>query len=224
MLKVALPCKWVDAGKPLQISDAAGLHWTELTTGDAKAIYITIDNGGVTAGTTAPADLNDATVYTGGGVQNMFWLGRPVRIVYGTAGSTEQVATAEKLLHDIGRWPIYGGSDMEAGRLPALKDADVDEQTLKPATSSCSAHRRTIRCWRRWLMTCRSPAPTARSPSRLPPAMSWPEGDVAFSLYYRNPLAPARRIWWFGGIDNIKTLKTLADATRYGTMGRWPRN
>ena len=219
-LKIALPCKWVDPQKVLQISDATGYRWTELTPGEAKAIYVHVIDGKLEAATEPAIDFEDPAVYTDGGVPFMFWLGRPIRVVYGTAGSAQQIAATEELLLQLRRWSWLGGKEMETGGLPALKDSDVDEQILKT-------------CDLILLGTPQDNTLLAKMAKALPvrydgsevsvdgePSLSWAADDVLLSLYYRNPLSPQRRVWWFGGSHDRKTLQATVDISRYATFGR----
>ena len=55
------------------------------------------------------------------------------------------------------------------------------------------------------------------------PAMHWPASAVSLSLYYRNPLAPARRVWWFAGVYSKPDLDDkLAQVTERGTFAPSP--
>ena len=219
--KVSLPCKWIDADRPLQITDGDGLRWTEVTPGDAKAIYIRFEAGRLSAATEPAVDFEDPAVYTGGGAAAMFCLGRPVRIVYGTAGSAEQTEALAKLAKEIRRWGWACG-DYWSGGYPILKDSEVNEQTLKtcdlvllgtPASHSLLAK-----------MADRLPVSVAngRVTVQCDPAMAWPTDQVRWSLFYRNPLSPAQRIWWFGGFEDREAFNEIAQVSCGSVLSLYP--
>jgi hypothetical protein len=216
-LKVSLPCKWVDARKPLRIVDSTGQRWTEISPGEAKAIYIDLTGKTLQATAQPKVDFEDPTVYTGGGARGMFWLGRPVRIVYGTTGSAEQTESLARMAAELRRGTPF--SRLEVGGLPVLKDSQVDEQTLQT-------------CDLILLGTPKDNSLVARMAGQLPvkfadgrvhveadTAMSWPAGEVTFSLYYRNPLAEQRRIWWFAGLQDSKGLQASCEVSRRNVFG-----
>lgn len=216
-LKIALPCKWIDATRPLRIVDNVGLQWTQIVPGDAGAIYIDLTGKALRATAQPPVDLDDSTVYTGGGPRWMFSSGRAIRIVYGTAGSAEQTETQAKVAAELRRQTPF--VSLETGGLPVLKDTEVDDVTLKT-------------CDLLLLGTPKDNAVLGRMAGQLPvkyvdgqirveanTAMSWPEGEVAFSLYYCNPLAPDRRIWWFAGQQDSKAMRGCCDIARTSPFG-----
>ena len=212
-LKVSLPTRWIDPARPVQITTDKGYRWTQIAPGEAEAVYVRLDRDAIEATTTPPSAVNDPTAYLGGGVRRMFTEGRAVRIVYGSAGSAEQTTKLAKLAEDLSPWNAFGWVDFEVGGYPVLKDVDADQATLE----SCD------------LILLGTPAENAlvaRMADRLPvrvvdgqlivtttPAMQWNADGVCLSLYYRNPLAPARRIWWFAGVSDMATFKALAGVT-----------
>ena len=222
-LRVSLPTRWIDPTKPVQITRANGYRWTEITPGQADAIYVRLDGEALEATTTPPAAVNDPTAYVGGGARRLFAEGRAVRIVYGTAGPAEQTDKLAKLAKDLAAWNAFGWGDFEVGRYPVLKDVDVDKATLK----SCDLI---------VLGTAAENALVARMAKDLPvtvadgqlrvattPSMAWAGDSACWSLYYRNPLAPSRRLWWFAGVYSRADLdERLAQATERDMFSHAP--
>ncbi len=128
--RIDLPPKWVDPGEPLQITTDTGDLWTEIVTGPAKALYLHWAAGKLAATTQPTEKVEDPTIYTGGGANNLFWLGRPVRIVYGTAGSAEQTETLRKLAESICKYSEWD-EEFAVGGYPVLADTEVTEPVLK---------------------------------------------------------------------------------------------
>jgi len=212
-LSLKLPCKWVDPTRPLTIGRQDGLQWMQIAPGDAAAIYIRLDGEQIQATTDRPAELDDQTVYLGGAA-SMFSQGRPIRIAYGTGGDAQHAAAAKALAMSLRKSAFGGDDDYQVGGWPLLADNEVSDQVL----ATCD------------LILLGSPADNsllARIADRLPvtlaggtigvqcdPPMQWAQDQVVFSLFWRNPLVPDRRIWWLGGFDQ----KPLVDqvVTPYG--------
>jgi hypothetical protein len=214
---IALPLRWVNPAEPLQITSDTGDQWTQITTGDARTLYLQWDQGKLAATTRPSGDLEDSTVYAGGGVENLFWLGRPVRIIYGTAGSAEQTQALRSLAESIRRYH-HEGVDSDVGSYPVLKDTDVDERVLKT-------------CDLILLGTPQINSLVSRMAANLPvkfvkdqvmieatPRMQWPADQVAFCFFYRNPLQPDRRIWWISGVQDRTAFGKLVKPTE-GLLG-----
>ena len=222
-LRVSLPTRWIDSTKPVQITSAKGYRWTEIIPGEADAIYVRLDGDSLEASTAPPPAVNDPTAYLGGGARRLFTEGRPIRIVYGTAGSDQQTAKLAKLANDLRAWNAFGWNDFEVGGYPVLKDVDVDEAMLK----SCDLI---------VLGTAAENALVARIAKDLPvtladgqlrvatsPPMQWASDSACWSLYYRNPLAPTRRIWWFAGVYSRADLdQRLAQVTEWNMFNYGP--
>ena len=207
--KISLPLKWIDPRQPVQISAQDGDRWTELVTGDAKALYVHWDGNKLAATTQPSTNVEDPAAYVGGGAHSMFWLGQPVRIVYGTAGSPEQTQQLEKLAQSIRRYHAQD-DDFDVGGFPVLKDSDVTSDILKTADLIV-------------LGTADENSLISRMKTQMPvrlsdgvyqidttPPMAYPQQKVAFSLFYRNPLQPDRRIWWFAGVPDHDTFVKIA--------------
>ena len=128
--RIALPLRWIDPAEPVQIGVEGGDRWTEVTTGDAKALYIHWSGDKLAATTQPSADVENPAVYVGGGAHSLFWLDRPVRIVYGTAGSQEQTQQLEKLAQSIRRYHI-GDQEFDVGGYPVLRDSEVTPEILR---------------------------------------------------------------------------------------------
>ena len=216
-LEVSLPTRWIDPGRPVQISSAKGYRWIEITPGSADAIYVKVDGDKLEATTTPPPVISDQTAYIGGGPARMFWEGRAVRIVYGTAGSDAETASLAALAGKLRPWnAMCFGGDFAVGGYPVLEDVEVDRATL----DSCD------------LILLGTPAQNdlvARMAKDLPvryvdgkvivettPKMQWPGDSVQLSLFYRNPLSPTRRIWWFAGVTTRAEAEAMEKVLRTG--------
>ncbi len=211
-LKLSLPCKWVAPERPLKITLDGGRIWMDLPLQPAAtAVYIQLTDAGLTATLTAPPELADPTLNTGGGAAQLFCEGRPLRIVYGTLGNEAQKAASEKLAKEI-KHTSFSYGDFQVGSWPLLKDSEVTAQVL----AACD------------LVLLGGPgenALVARMAKDLPvkfkdgaisveadAPMQWPTDQVAFTLYYRNPLQPERRIWWVAGMRSKEQFERLTRA------------
>ena len=210
-LSLKLTCKRIDPSHPLTIGREDGLSWTQITPGDAKAIYLRLDGDKIEATTDRPAELDDQTTYTGGGALRMFCEGRPVRIVYGSGGDPNTAAAAEAFAKGLRRVSFVRDDEFEVGGWPVLKDTEVNQETIEG-------------CDLILLGTPADNALLARMADQLPvkiadgkvqvqanTPMQWAKDDVVFTLYYRNPLAKDRRIWWLCGFDDKKMLTEFTD-------------
>ncbi|HUW84562.1 MAG TPA: PHB depolymerase family esterase [Phycisphaerae bacterium] len=211
--RIDLPCDWIAPDSPLLVAESSGNRNTTITPGDAQCLYLGFTGESLQVLTSPPMNFDDPTVYTGGGACDIFWTGRPIRIVYGTAGSADQTDALAKLATDLRRWNAFGGGDFAWGGYPVFKDTDVTGTLL----DTCD------------LVLLGTPADNSvvhRVMPQLPvqladgtvvvnvqPRMQWPAEQVSFSLFYRNPLAPARRIWWFAGPTDRQTFQDLARAS-----------
>ena len=216
--RIALPLRWIDPAEPVQIGVEGGDRWTEVTTGDAKALYIHWSGDKLAATTQPSADVENPAVYVGGGAHSLFWLDRPVRIVYGTAGSQEQTQQLEKLAQSIRRYHI-GDQEFDVGGYPVLRDSEVTPEILR----TCDLF---------LLGDAQENALIGRMAAELPvkladgqyvvestPSMRYPQEKVAFGLFYQNPLQPDRRVWWFAGLrdhDGFVKIVQKADGGPFG--------
>ncbi len=211
--RIDLPCDWIAPDKPLVIADASGNRYTTVTPGaNTACLYLDLAPGALQVFTSAPMKFDDPAEYTGGGACDLFWTGRPIRIVYGTKGSPEYTKALAKLAADLRRWNPFGGGDFAWGGFPVYRDVDVTDAVLK----TCD------------LIVLGTPADNIllrRLAAQLPvklnddnlavdatPAIQWPAADVSFSFFYRNPLAQGRYIWWFAGPTDREDFNHLAHA------------
>jgi pimeloyl-ACP methyl ester carboxylesterase len=216
--KIALPLKWIDRREPVQISVEAGNRWTEIATGDAKALYVHWDGDKLAATTQPSADVEDPTAYVGGGVHSLFWLGRPVRIVYGTAGSVEQTQQLERLAQSIRRYHS-DYEDFEVGGFPVLKDAEVTDEVLKTCDLVLLGSAQENSLAGRMVAQFPVKLRDGQYVVETTPPMQYAQEKVAFSLFYRNPLKPDRRVWWFAGVqdhDAFAKIARRADGRLFG--------
>ncbi len=195
--KVSLPARWVDRKWSLQITAGGGRKVMELFPGQAQALYIRLDGEKLEVTAQTPAGVDDPTVYIGGGVDRLFCEGRAVRIVYGTTGGADRTAELKERADALRIYP----NGFDVGGYPVLKDSEVTDQVHKtcdliligsPAENSVVA-----------ALGKDLPVKFAggRAVVETDPRMQWPAKDVALSLFYRNPKAPGRRIWWLVGVD-----------------------
>jgi predicted esterase len=211
-LRLALPCKWIDPAKPMRVAWRDGRSWTDITAGDARAIYLRLDGERIEATTQRPAELDDQTAYTGGGAMRMLCEGRPVRLVYGSGGGDEAARKAEAFARSLARTPFVDQDEFQCGGWPVLKDTQVTDEVLR----TCD------------LILLGSPADNAvlaRMADQLPVKvadgqvtvqanvpMQYRQDQVAFSLAWRNPLAKDRLIWWLSGFDDNDVVRRTIDA------------
>ena len=212
--KVSLPAKWVDRKAPLQITAGGGRKWAESAPDKAQALYVRLDGENLEVTTQTPAGVDDPSVYLGGGRDRLFCEGRAVRIVYGTAGAPERAARLKTLAETLRTYP----NGFDVGGYPLLSDTEVTDQIHQ----TCD------------LILIGSPtenAVVAALAKDLPvkfagdkvvvetePRMQWPAKDVALTLFYRNPKAPARRIWLVAGANEKVLFEALRDVPhRFGS-------
>ena len=219
--KISLPGKWIDKDKPLQITTKTGRQWTEVIPDSAKFLYVQLNKKELKITAKTPGGVENPKAYLGGGVRRLFMEGRALRIVYGTKGTKEQTESLKKLADALHKKNFYGWRAIEVGGLPVLKDTEVTDDIQ----ASCDLILLGTEQENQLIAKMAKQLPVKLADGKIvvetKPAMQWPEKAVVFSLFYRNPLAPARRIWWFYGVNEIKSFLKLSGVTEHGHYGQF---